>query len=87
MSLPLPIHERLSLLADLAADVAPSRAEIISMLIANADLDAGQLERSIMSYRKNKIGDVLPQSASDGREGDGAVIQIMTPRRGRPPKR
>lgn len=87
MSLPLPVHQRLTLLAELAADVAPSRAEIISMLIADASLDADQLEHLILRYRKKTIGDVLPQSSGGSRGGDGEVIQIMTPRRGRPPKR
>ncbi len=85
MSLPLPVHERLTLLAKLAADVAASRAEIVSMLISDASLDADQLEASILKYRKRTIGEVLPHSQSGS--GGGEVIQIMTPRRGRPSKR
>jgi len=85
MSLPLPVLGRLALIADLAADVSATRAEIVGMLIANADLEVEQLEREIVDYRKKTVGAVLPPVGDH--EIDGNVIQMAAPRRGRPPKR
>lgn len=84
MSLPLAVHQRLTLLADAAEYVAPSRAELVGMLIANANLDADELESSLLAYRRKTIGDVLPASTGS-RDSEGAeVIQIAAPRPGRP---
>ncbi len=61
MSLPLAVHHRLDLLAELAADVDASRAEIVAMLICNAPFDSEALETAVLAYRKLTVGDVLPQ--------------------------
>jgi hypothetical protein len=84
MSLPLVVHERLARLTEAASAVAPSRAELVAMLIADADLDPGQLERAVMAYRKKTVGDVLPPDSIEG--SNTQVVQIRTPGPGRPPR-
>jgi hypothetical protein len=84
MSLPLAIHERLTRLTELATAAAPSRAEIIGMLIAGAKLDADELERALVAYRKKTVGDVLPEPTSEDGPTAGRVVQIATRRPGRP---
>lgn len=60
MSLPLAVHHRLDLLAQEAADVDATRAEIVAMLICEAPMDSEFLERAILNYRKLTVGDVVP---------------------------
>jgi hypothetical protein len=88
MSLPLAVHQRLSLLVVAAEDVAPTRAEIIGMLIANAELDPDKLERSLIAYRRKTVADVLPTPKRGSGRGsaESDVVQIETPRPGRPRK-
>jgi hypothetical protein len=81
MSLPLAVHYRLDRLARLAGDVNASRAEIIAMLIAAAELDAAELERRVLAYRKLTVGDVIP--AGDARNDDDSVV-VPLGRPGRP---
>jgi hypothetical protein len=85
MSLPLAVHHRLDLLADLAVDVNASRAEIIAMLISEADLDVPTLERLVLAYRKKTVGDVVPARAGDGEAEN--VISLAPRQPGRPPVR
>lgn len=88
MSLPLAVHQRLTLLVTAAEDVAPTRAEIVGMLIAKAELDPDELESSLMAYRRKTVRDVLPSPRqSDGRGSQETdVVQITKPRPGRPRK-
>lgn len=88
MSLPLAVHQRLTLLATAAEDVAPTRAEIVGMLIAKAELDADELESSLMAYRRKTVRDVLPSPTQGQGRGDREtdVVQIAKPRPGRPRK-
>lgn len=58
MNLPLPVHRKLELLADLATDIGASRADVIGTLIAEADLDES-LEGRILAYKKLTVRDVL----------------------------
>lgn len=60
MSMPLAVHHRLDVLTDLATDLNATRAEIIAMLIAHADLDVELLEKTVLAYRKMTVGDVVP---------------------------
>ena len=60
MSLPLAVHHRLDLLAELATDVGATRAEIVAMLICDAPMDVDALERATLAYRKLTVGDVIP---------------------------
>lgn len=87
MSMPLAVHHRLDVLAELAGVVNASRAEIISMLIAETVLNAEQLEDRIIAYRKMTVGDVVPaqRGTSDG-EADN-VISLPARQPGRPPNR
>lgn len=84
MSLPLAIHHRLDRLATLADDVGASRAEIVGMLVANADLDVAELEMAVLRYRKLKVGDVLPPEEHLERPShlDGADNVVAIKRRG-----
>jgi hypothetical protein len=76
MTLPQAIHRRLDLLAELAADVNASRAEIIAMLISEADLDGASLERRVIAYRKKTVGDVLP--TADGLSDAEVAENVVT---------
>lgn len=85
MSLPLALHRRLDVLAELAKAAKSSRAEIISMLIANAELDSEKLERQIMDYRRLSVGDVFPEaSEEEGRAGSHNVVRFERRKPGRP---
>lgn len=89
MSLPLAVHHRLELLAEAAADVEATRAEIIGMLIATATLDPSQLEQAILRYRKMTVGDVVPDRPTPAIEPlalapDENVISIEKRGPGRP---
>jgi hypothetical protein len=86
MSLPLPVHHRLDLLAELAVAVSATRAEIIGMLISEADLDGVQLEQRIVTYRKKTVGQVVPPKPGESRNGDdGNVVTLPVRHAGRPP--
>jgi len=89
MSLPLAVHHRLDVLADLAAMVNASRAEIIGMLIAETALDADDLEERIVAYRKMTVRDVVPRKAGEqrGEEDGDNVIALPVRQPGRPPNR
>jgi len=87
MSLPLAVHHRLTLLVTAAEDVAPTRAEIVGMLIAKAELDSDELESSLMAYRRKTVRDILPSpTQSDDRGGQETDLHITKPRPGRPRK-
>jgi hypothetical protein len=81
MSLPFAVHHRLDVLAGHAAAVKATRAEIIGMLIAEADLDAGRLERDIVAYRKRKVRDVVVTKPADAHSN---VIELPVRQPGRP---
>lgn len=83
ISLPLAIHYRLDLLAELADDTAASRAEIVGMLIAEAELDQEVIERQVMRYRKLKVRDALPPQAAGVQPLDN-VVSITKRGPGRP---
>lgn len=88
LMLPLAVHHRLDLLAELAADVNASRAELIAMLISEADLDGPTLERLVLAYRKKTVGDVVPpQAGASGEEQAENVVELQPRPVGRPPAR
>lgn len=89
MSLPLAVYHRLDLLTDAAVAVAATRAELIGMLIADAELEPEALERSVVAYRKMTVGDVIPDEVEGGAEGpaDDNVVAIRPRRPGRPARR
>lgn len=82
MTLPLAVHHKLELLAELAKDINASRADVIGALIAEADLDDA-LEARILAYRKLTVRDVLKPDELDRELGDN-VISIETRGPGRP---
>lgn len=86
--MPLAIYHRLNLLADCAAGANASRAEIIGMLVANADLEPAKLDRDLIAYRYKTVGDVVPDSEQhDGRSrAVGKVVSIQPRSPGRPAK-
>lgn len=75
MSLPLAIYRRLDMLAEAAEGVEASRADIVAMLIAFADLDGDRLERQIIDYRKLTVGQVLPDGPDEPDERDDEVAE------------
>lgn len=82
MSLPLAIHRKLELLAELGQDIGASRADVIGTLIAEAELDEG-LEARILAYKKLEVGDVLGSDEPGDRSEDNVIsIQMRSP--GRP---
>jgi hypothetical protein len=89
MSIPLAVHHRLDVLADLAAVVNTSRAEIMGMLIAEAEPDAEHLEERIIAYRRKTVGDVVPRQAGDLADTNEADNVVALPLRqpGRPSSR
>ena len=60
MSLPQAVHYRLDILAELAKKTGASRAEIVGVLIADADLVPVEIEKQVMEYRNKLVGDVVP---------------------------
>lgn len=87
MMLPLAIHHRLDVLAEAAQAAQATRSEIIGMLIATAELDSEVLERSIMTYRKITVGDVVQdQLVADAEPGEN-VIHFERRGPGRPSRR
>jgi hypothetical protein len=86
LSMPLAIYHRLHLLSDLAAGANASRAEIIGMLIAKAELDPAQLEQGLLAYRHMTVDDVVPDQTSkeDVAPGHGNVVSIERRSPGRP---
>ncbi len=90
MTLPLAVHHRLDLLTEASEDVEATRAEIIGMLIARAELDPEELELAILRYRKLTVGDVVPDETPDTRaqpeepEIFDNVVSIQTRGPGRP---
>jgi hypothetical protein len=88
MSLPLAVHHRLDVLAERGAPAGATRADIIGMLIAQADLDQDSVVNGVVAYRKmtvrEAVPDISPQSAV-GNTGDGAdVIELALRHPGRP---
>ena len=59
MALPAPIHLRLDEIVRLAGDVRPTRAEVVAMLISESGLEAEDLERRIVRYRKRTVGELF----------------------------
>jgi len=84
MSLPLAVHYKLDLLARLAEDVNASRAEVVAMLIAEADLDI-DVEQRLLAYRKLLVEDVIPADSQPGDDEDNVVVPLA--KAGRPKKR
>jgi hypothetical protein len=80
MSLPLAVHRRLDVIAELADNVRPTRAEIIGMLIAETELDAAGLEQRLLDYRRKTVREVVPDATDN-------VIEIEARRPGRPRRR
>jgi hypothetical protein len=85
MSLPIAVHHRLDVLAKLAASMNATRAEIIGMLVADCQADAGYLEQRILTYRKMLVSDVVPSPDSHRDEGNVVVLPLRRP--GRPATR
>jgi hypothetical protein len=83
MSLPLAVHYKLGRLAELAAAANASRAEIVAMLIAEADLDPGSLARRVLAYRELTVGDVVAPLDPPVEESEG-VVMLPVSRPGRP---
>jgi hypothetical protein len=91
MTLPLAIHHRLDVLAEAAQDVDATRAELIAMLIAEAEPNPEILERAVLRYRKLQVGDVIPEhpeplDVTDTKDEDN-VVSILPRGPGRPAKR
>lgn len=81
MSLPVAILHRLDRLAESAKDVDATRAEIIGLLIADAEI-GDELESAVLRYRKLQVGEVVPQDE----RGDSNVISLKKRTAGRPAK-
>jgi hypothetical protein len=86
VTLPLAIYHRLDLIAEFAEAAGATRAEIIGMLIADAELNEVALEQAVLRYRKLKVGDVIPDQAEERPEPfDAANVVAIRPRSpGRP---
>jgi hypothetical protein len=83
MSLPVALVHRLDLLAEEAKDIDATRAELIGMLLADAELGDDDLELAILRYRKLKVADVIP----DAEKSSGNNVVSIRPRGpGRPAK-
>jgi hypothetical protein len=82
MALPIAVHHRLDRFAEDAKDIDATRAEIVGMLIAAAELDDAELESAVLRYRKLQVGDVIPADEI----GTNNVISIKKRGAGRPAK-
>jgi hypothetical protein len=88
MSLPLAVHHRLDILAEHGAPAGATRADIIGMLIAQADLDQDSVVDGLVAYRKMTVREVLPEVSGPaaGDTGDRAnIIELPLRHPGRPP--
>jgi hypothetical protein len=89
MSLPLAIHHRLDVLAERGLPAGATRADIIGMLIAQADLDQDSVVDGLVAYRKMTVREAVPEESrrpAVGDTGDGAdVIELPVRHPGRPP--
>lgn len=77
VALPLPVYRRLQELMEAAKPAKPTRADLLSQLIATAD-PAG-LAKRVMDYRELTVAELF-----DVEEGDDVVVPIRRP--GRPSK-
>jgi hypothetical protein len=88
MSMPLAVHHRLDVLAERGAPAGATRADIISMLIARANLDPDSIVDGLVAYRKMTVREVVPDIAREpaaGDTGDEAdVIELPVRHPGRP---
>jgi hypothetical protein len=84
MQLPVAIQRRLDVMASLAKRAKASRAEIVAMLIAEADLDATSISTRIMDYRDLRVADVLPPGDVHDKSGGGKVVELPVRGPGRP---
>jgi hypothetical protein len=75
MALPAPVHWRLDEIVRLAGDVRPTRAEVVAMLISQAELDSAELEQRILRYRKTTVGELV------GTTDEDVVVPIHGPGR------
>jgi hypothetical protein len=80
MNLPIAVLQRLDALATAARRQRVSRNELLAALIADADIDAAELERLVMRYRGKYISEVLPDT--EDVKQDSVVVPL--PKRGRP---
>lgn len=87
MSLPLAVYHRLDLLTEAAQGAAATRAELMGMLIADAPLDAEELEQAVLRYRKMTVGELIPDEQSASEESLGNVVSIQPRKPGRPARR
>jgi hypothetical protein len=77
MVLPVAVHRRLDELADLTGAIKSSRAELVAMLVANAELDADALEAAVLAYRKMTVAQVLPPPGGGETVTEGDVVVPM----------
>ncbi len=82
MSLPMAVHHRLDVLADLAEDAGASRAEIVGMLVAEADLDPDALADAIVAYRRKRVGDIVPEQPAPAVPGEKRDNVVAFEKRG-----
>ena len=89
MSMPLAVHHRLDVITELATDLNATRAEMIAMLIARADLDVEQLEKAVLAYWKLTVGDVVPTKPGEPspEEAGDNVVKLPLRQPGRPRQR
>jgi hypothetical protein len=91
MSLPLAVHHRLDILAERGVPAGATRADIIGMLIAQADLSADLVIDGLVAYRQMTVRQVVPDAPRQAVEGDaveGADVIVLPVRHaGRPPNR
>jgi hypothetical protein len=89
MSLPLAVHHRLDVLAERGMPAGATRADIIGMLIVQADLNQDSVIEGLVAYRKMTVREVVPEvpgQPTAGDTGDGAeVIELPVRGPGRPP--
>jgi hypothetical protein len=81
MNLPVATLRRLDAMAGLARYVRPSRNEMLSALIATANMDAKELENRVDIYRRMTIAQVLPVEDRDT-DRDNVIVPLRKP--GRP---
>jgi hypothetical protein len=70
LMLPLAVHHRLEILAQLAEAASATRKEIVGMLIAEASLDPARLEQQILDYRRKTNGEVIPDLPDEPDQGE-----------------
>lgn len=87
MSLPVPVHHRLDVIAERLQTVGATRADIVGMLLTEVDVDDDErLVQQWVEYKRMRVRDALPPRPAERAAGDDNVVELPRRSPGRPRK-